>query len=109
MSEYIHKSHNVTILIYHFVLPAKYRRVVFDDHVDEVLGCGVWLDNLIVSSMMVPWLENLAFIILVRYTMSSFGGMLGRIFFSRTRIVTDFISFWMRAEKNMATVSMHSV
>ena len=37
MSEYIHKSHNVTILIYHFVLPAKYRRVVFDDHVDEVL------------------------------------------------------------------------
>ena len=37
MSEYIHKSHNVTILIYHFVLPAKYRRVVFDDQVDEVL------------------------------------------------------------------------
>ena len=37
MSGYIHKSHNVTILIYHFVLPAKYRRVVFDDHVDEVL------------------------------------------------------------------------
>jgi putative transposase len=37
VSEYIHKSHNVTILIYHFVLPAKYRRVVFDDHVDEVL------------------------------------------------------------------------
>ena len=37
MSEYIHKSHNVTILIYHFVLPAKYRRVVFDHHVDEVL------------------------------------------------------------------------
>ena len=35
MSEYIHKSHNVTVLIYHLVLPAKYRRV--DDHVDDVL------------------------------------------------------------------------
>ena len=37
MSEYIHKSHNVTVLLYHVVLPAKYRRVVFDDRVDEVL------------------------------------------------------------------------
>jgi REP element-mobilizing transposase RayT len=37
VSEYIHKSHNVTVLIYHLVLPAKYRRVVFDDHVDNVL------------------------------------------------------------------------
>ncbi|MGD8981511.1 MAG: IS200/IS605 family transposase, partial [Desulfobacterales bacterium] len=26
MSEYIHKSHNVTVLIYHLVFPAKYRR-----------------------------------------------------------------------------------
>jgi putative transposase len=37
MSEYIHKSHNVTVLLYHVVLPAKYRRAVFDDQVDEVL------------------------------------------------------------------------
>ena len=37
MSEYIHKSHNVTVLIYHLVFPAKYRRAVFDDHVDGVL------------------------------------------------------------------------
>ena len=37
MSEYIHKSHNVTVLIYHLVLPAKYRRVVFDGDVDDVL------------------------------------------------------------------------
>lgn len=37
MSEYIHKSHNVTVLIYHLVFPAKYRRVVFDEHVDDVL------------------------------------------------------------------------
>ncbi|MBU0483334.1 MAG: IS200/IS605 family transposase, partial [Proteobacteria bacterium] len=25
MSEYIHKSHNVSVLLYHFVCPAKYR------------------------------------------------------------------------------------
>ena len=37
MSEYIHKSHNVTVLMYHLVFPAKYRRAVFDDSVDEVL------------------------------------------------------------------------
>jgi len=37
MSQYIHKSHNVSVLIYHFVCPAKYRRVVFDENVDEVL------------------------------------------------------------------------
>ena len=37
MSQYIHKSHNVTVLIYHLVFPAKYRRAVFDKHVDEVL------------------------------------------------------------------------
>ena len=37
MSDYIHKSRNVTVLIYHLVFPAKYRRVVFDEHVDDVL------------------------------------------------------------------------
>ena len=37
MSKYIHKSHNVTVLIYHLVLPAKYRRAVFDTRVDEEL------------------------------------------------------------------------
>ena len=37
MSEYIHKSHNVSVLIYHLVFPAKYRRVVFDEGVDGVL------------------------------------------------------------------------
>ena len=37
MSEYIHKSHNVTVLLYHLVFPAKYRRSVMDEHVDEVL------------------------------------------------------------------------
>lgn len=34
---YIHKSHNVTVLLYHLVFPAKYRRAVFDAEVDEVL------------------------------------------------------------------------
>ena len=37
MSEFIHKSHNVTILLYHLVLPAKYRRAVFDPEVDVVM------------------------------------------------------------------------
>ena len=37
MSAYIHKSHNVTALLYHLVFPAKYRRAVFDEDVDEVL------------------------------------------------------------------------
>ncbi|MFT5114635.1 MAG: putative transposase [Parasphingorhabdus sp.] len=37
MSEYIHKSHNVTVLLYHFVFPAKYRKAVFDEQVDEQL------------------------------------------------------------------------
>jgi putative transposase len=37
MSEYIHKSHNVTVLLYHLVFPAKYRRAVIDESVDMVL------------------------------------------------------------------------
>lgn len=37
MSEYIHKSPNVTVLLYHLVFPAKYRRAVFDEAVDGVL------------------------------------------------------------------------
>jgi putative transposase len=37
VSEYIHKSHNVTVLLYHLVFPAKYRRAVFDENVDGVV------------------------------------------------------------------------
>ncbi len=37
MSRYIHKSHNVTVLLYHLVFPAKYRRAVIDATVDQVL------------------------------------------------------------------------
>ena len=33
-SKYIHKSHNVSVLLYHYVCPAKYRRVVFSKAVD---------------------------------------------------------------------------
>ncbi|MHB8905360.1 MAG: IS200/IS605 family transposase [Melioribacteraceae bacterium] len=36
-SEYIHKTHNVSVLIYHFVCPAKYRRSVIDSSVDITL------------------------------------------------------------------------
>jgi REP element-mobilizing transposase RayT len=37
MSHLIRKSHNVSILVYHFVCPAKYRRAVIDEEVDQVL------------------------------------------------------------------------
>ncbi|MBT8244738.1 MAG: IS200/IS605 family transposase [Winogradskyella sp.] len=36
-SKYIHKSHTVTILLYHFVSIAKYRQVVITDLVDKVI------------------------------------------------------------------------
>lgn len=36
MSRFIHKSHNVSVLLYHLVCPAKYRRVIFDARVDAV-------------------------------------------------------------------------
>lgn len=37
MSHLIRKSHNVSVLVYHFVCPAKYRRAVIDEEVDRVL------------------------------------------------------------------------
>ena len=37
MSIYIHKSHNVTVLLYHLVLPTKYRRLVIDDTIDKLI------------------------------------------------------------------------
>jgi putative transposase len=37
VSEFIHKSHNVSVLLYHFVCPAKYRRVVFNATIDDSL------------------------------------------------------------------------
>ena len=36
-SEYIHKSRNVSILLYHYVCPAKYRRVVISKAVDMTM------------------------------------------------------------------------
>ena len=36
-STYIHKSHNVSVLLYHLVCAAKYRRVVFSERVDRIL------------------------------------------------------------------------
>ena len=36
-SEYIHKFHNVSVLLYHFVCLAKYRKVVFSSEVDDTL------------------------------------------------------------------------
>lgn len=37
MSQPIFKTHNVSILLYHIVCPAKYRRAIFDDLVTEEL------------------------------------------------------------------------
>lgn len=37
MSVYIHKRHNVTVLIYHIVCPTKYRRAVITETVDNLL------------------------------------------------------------------------
>jgi putative transposase len=37
MSELVRKSHNVTVLVYHYVCPAKYRRAVIDPKVDEII------------------------------------------------------------------------
>ena len=36
-SKYIHKSHNVTVLLYHIVSSAKYRRVVITEEVDKII------------------------------------------------------------------------
>jgi len=37
MSQLVRKRHNVSILLYHIVCPAKYRRIVFSEEVDQVL------------------------------------------------------------------------
>ena len=37
MSKYVHKSHNITVLLYHLVFPTKYRRIVIDDEVDKMI------------------------------------------------------------------------
>ena len=36
-SQYIHKSHNVTVLMYHLVCPTKYRRIVITEEIDQSL------------------------------------------------------------------------
>ena len=52
-SRYIHKAHNVSVMIYHLVCAAKYWRGVMSEHVDEILrpacleiekrwDCGFW-------------------------------------------------------------------
>ena len=37
MSHLVRKRHKVSILLYHIVCPAKYRRIVFSEDVDQVL------------------------------------------------------------------------
>ena len=35
MDEHVYKSHNKTLLLYHLVFPAKYRKKIFDDNIDK--------------------------------------------------------------------------
>ena len=37
MSKYIYKSYNISVLIYHFICPAKYRKVIFKKELNETL------------------------------------------------------------------------
>ena len=37
MSKFVHKSHNVSVLVYHLVCPVKYRRAVFSSEVENKL------------------------------------------------------------------------
>ena len=37
MGELVHKSHNVSLLMYHFVCAAKYRRLVINEEVDSIV------------------------------------------------------------------------
>ena len=37
MSKLIHKQHNVSIMMYHIVCPAKYRRSVITENIEEYL------------------------------------------------------------------------
>ena len=36
-SKYVHKSHNVSVLLYHLVFPAKYRRAVINPRIEKTL------------------------------------------------------------------------
>jgi len=36
-STYIYKSHTISVLLYHFIYPAKYRKIVFSEAVDKRL------------------------------------------------------------------------
>jgi putative transposase len=37
MSIYLHKSHNISCLLYHVVCPTKYRRIVISEQVDKTI------------------------------------------------------------------------
>lgn len=37
MSKHVHKQHNVSLLLYHFVCPAKYRKQIFTESVEQSL------------------------------------------------------------------------
>jgi len=36
-SQYIYKNHNISVLIYHIMCLSKYRKVVFDEKLEDIL------------------------------------------------------------------------
>lgn len=36
MSEHIYKSHNKSLILYHFICPVKYRRIVFTSDISKI-------------------------------------------------------------------------
>ena len=36
-TEHIRKSHNVSLIMYHFVCPSKYRKIIFEEEIDLYL------------------------------------------------------------------------
>tara|TARA_R110002096_G_scaffold399541_1_gene595973 strand:- start:4644 stop:4847 length:204 start_codon:yes stop_codon:yes gene_type:complete len=67
MSEYIHERHNVTILMYYLVFPAKYRTVIFGSKVDEVLkGICLEVEKLLSQQYSSARLKGLALTLLIQ-------------------------------------------
>lgn len=43
MSDYIHKKHNVSVLLYHIVIAVKYRKSLLSEEIDQAL-CDICFD-----------------------------------------------------------------
>lgn len=59
MSGYVHKSHDVIVLMYHIVCTVKFQRAVFSEEVDKELKkiCQEIEKNIIFGSWKLGWIE----------------------------------------------------